>query len=135
MRLIRSNTRLFALIASFAIMASALAPTAMRMLAAALAGPIVLAEVCSAGGVSSALVVADADSGGSRQPAGGTSIQRASDCPYCAPHAFSFGMPPAIGPAVVLQVVSDVPPRRFLESHRPLFAWSASAPRGPPLES
>ncbi len=130
----RLNARWFAVIASLAIMASAFAPTVTRLLADVLGVRIVLAEMCTVDPTSGAPVAMAIDFGSS-QPDGGTSTQRASDCPYCVPHAFSFALPTAPHSFTVLSLASDGPPLRFLQSHRPLFAWIAAAPRGPPLES
>lgn len=133
MQRFRLNARLFALIAMVAVLASALAPAAARMLADTLGDRILLAEICGVEPTSAAARAAIAPD--SLQTDGDESAALASDCPYCATHAFAFALPAMPRTVAVIAVASDAPPLRFLRSHRPLFAWIPAAPRGPPFES
>lgn len=139
----RLNARLFAFVACFAMIASALAPAATRLLADPAVDPIALAQqICTmdpAGMTSivvgSGAIAAATTESGSSPPEDDAPMQHASECPYCATHAYSFALPPATKPIAALPLASDAPPLHFLQSQRPLFAWIAASPRGPPLES
>ena len=126
----RSNARLFAWIASFAILASAFTPATARMLAAASSGAITLAQICSVDGQGAARAAAAGI--GDRQPAHGGALPGSFECPYCLPHASAHAPPPALVSFEPPPRLSAEPPPRFADSRALLFAWIAAAPRGPP---
>ena len=53
-------------------------------------------------------------------------------CPYCASRVTSLGMPPAPLTILKLPTLRVGLPDLFLQSPRPLFAWSTAQPRAPP---
>lgn len=138
----RLNVRLFAFVATLAMIASALAPAVTRVMSDPAVDPIALAQICTMdpAGMTSIVVGSGAalavpTGNGSSHPDDDAPMQHASECPYCATHAYSFALPPATNPIAALPLASDAPPLHFLRSQRPLFAWIAASPRGPPLES
>lgn len=53
-------------------------------------------------------------------------------CPFCAPQAGHVALPaPSVSLALPNLTAVFLPPL-FYQAHRPLFAWSAANPRGPP---
>jgi hypothetical protein len=126
----RSNARLFAWIASFAILASAFAPAIARMLADASDGAITLAQICGVDGQGA--MRAAAASLGSQQPGHDDTLPDVVECAYCLSHASVPAPPPAFASFAPPPRLSAGPPPRFLDSRAPLFAWIAAAPRGPP---
>lgn len=124
----RSKVRLFAWIASFAILMSAFGPAITRVLAATTGDPIALAQICGVDGQA----VARAAGIDGQAPAHGDALPGGADCPYCLLHASVLAPPPAVASFALPPGPSAGPPARFLGSHAPLFAWIAAAPRGPP---
>lgn len=113
------------------MMAAAFAPTLTRLLADARGHAIVLAQLCTAD--VAAQKAPGAGSGEPDRPAdGGPSTAATGDCPWCTPHAFSFALPPTATADAVPSRGSEGPPARALSSPRPLYAWIAATPRGPP---
>jgi hypothetical protein len=114
-------------IASLAILFSALAPTISHAMASS--APLEEeVQVCTMEGMKT-IVIANG-------PAAKSDPHRfehfLEHCPYCAVHAG-----PALLPAPA-QIVFAAPlagafhPPLFYQSVKPLFAWTASSPRGPP---
>lgn len=138
----RPKVRFFAFVATLAMIASALAPAMTRLLADPAVDPIALAQqICTMDPTGAASIVMESGASvvtaqdGSSHPEDDAPMRHASECPYCATHAYSFALPSATNPIAVLPLASDAPPLHFLRSQRPLFAWIAASPRGPPLES
>lgn len=52
-------------------------------------------------------------------------------CPFCALQGQDMAPPPAL-PALALPPGRAALPALFLQAPRPLFAWAAAQPRGPP---
>lgn len=125
----RSKVRLFAWIASFAILMSAFGPAITRVLAAASGDPIALAQICGIDGQTATRATTGIDG---QAPAHGDALPGGADCPYCLLHASVLAPPPAFASFALPPGPSAGPPARFLGSHAPLFAWIAAAPRGPP---
>ncbi|WBL63010.1 DUF2946 domain-containing protein [Thauera sp. WB-2] len=132
----RLNQPLFAWLAIFAMMMAALAPTISRAMGPDADGRYLI-EVCSAEG--SGWVAVGADQFGMysvQGPAGGDDgdpLQAFKQCPYCGAHA-GVALLPALaiakpGP----DATGRSHPWLFFHAPRPLFAWSPSRPRAPPL--
>jgi hypothetical protein len=126
---IRSITRRlrFVWLALFAVLLNALAPTVSHALAAS--RPAIPVDVCGADGgapfaAAAALLMQDERHASMGVP---------DDCGYCLVHAGSHGLPPPVHAPLVL--VDGAEPRPFLFHHapRPLAAWLAAVPRGPPV--
>lgn len=109
--------RSIAAIAIFAILANALVPGISRALARSVPG-----EVCTAAGV----VQRAAD------PAPAGDHDARPHCPYCVPHAGSFGAPPPSQWAI--RAPEAAPTLARFEAHAPApqAAWRAPQPRAPP---
>ena len=123
----RSERKRFVWVAAMAILLMALAPTISHALQGQSARDWAL--VCSTQGAKWISASGDAeDRSSAPQPA---SVHAFEHCPYCSLHAGTVGLPPA-GGSVVLLSLSDRVPRLFLTAHRPLHAWLAAQPRGPP---
>ncbi|WP_409031744.1 DUF2946 domain-containing protein [Janthinobacterium sp. CG_23.3] len=124
-------------IALFAVLLNALAPSVSHAVAAA-RGPAPAWEMCSAdrtgyaGPASAAFAafVAAEQPPAAAAPEG--SGKAGEHCAYCLPHAGDFALAPAV--AAPAGVVGRHPPHPFLlyRAPRPLTAWSAARPRGPP---
>lgn len=125
----RSKVRLFAWIASFAILTSAFGPAITRVLAATSGDPIALAQICGVDDQAVARATAGIDG---QAPAHGDALPGGADCPYCLLQASALAPPPALASFALPPSPSVGPPARFLGSRAPLFAWIAAAPRGPP---
>lgn len=127
---VRRHRRLAAWIASFAILLNALAPSISHALGAQRG---LLGEVCTtdrSGLALAALAAATADDGQD-----GSARAMASACPFCFTHAGSPAiLPPARAPLLAPRL-QHARPQLFFAAPRPLFAWTAARPRGPPLLS
>jgi hypothetical protein len=120
-------------IAALAVLFSALAPAISHALAAS-SRPAVLADeevqVCTMEGMKT--VAVDAPSRKFDPHRSGHFLEH---CPYCALHA-NPALPPASAPlalAAPLAGAADAP--LFHQSVFPLFAWTPSSPRGPPVSA
>lgn len=58
--------------------------------------------------------------------------QASGHCPFCLPHDGNLGLPPTAMRGVTPTALAQAEPFLFLQSPRPLFAWGAAQPRGPP---
>jgi len=132
----RFRQRLFVWLAFFATLIGALAPAVSQAMASGKDSSFFVV-VCSALGTHRVEIT----SAEAAQYAG--VVESNSDqndvgfleaCPYCVTHGSSFGLPPIMFNAVVgvLPSIVDVP-LLFLVAPRPLFAWTPSHPRAPPL--
>jgi hypothetical protein len=65
------------------------------------------------------------------QPAG----QAHADCPFCLLRGDLSAPPPSTTLTLPAAAAVASVPRLFLQSPRPLFAWSSAQPRGPPGRS
>jgi hypothetical protein len=66
-------------------------------------------------------------------PTPGDGVAHAMDhCPLCRVQGHAPALPPTAALAVLPLALSQAVPALFLAAPRPLFAWSAHAPRGPP---
>lgn len=54
-------------------------------------------------------------------------------CPYCGQNANMPFLPPAALAAIPAPVLAAGYPARFYQSATPLFPWTASSPRAPPV--
>lgn len=113
-----------------AIFALAVVPTVSRLLASQQAIPA-WAEICTPQGAK--LLASAAVDGESPAPAPAAAMHL-DHCPLCGLSASPFAPAPA-----VTAVVGDAPvrtsPPLFSSAPRPLFAWAAARPRGPPLSA
>lgn len=122
-----------------AIFGLALAPTVSHALAAGGQGGFnPWAEICSAAGQAVSSAAAHA-AGGERsapssapEPAG---LQHLEHCPLCGIGAQVPLLPPAAPAAFAPAGGAHFVPLLFAQAPRPLFAWAAAQPRGPPLVS
>ena len=128
--------RFFAWIAIVALMASALAPAISRAMGPDESGRYLI-EVCSAAGTHQISLTAEEAAFYSELaiPAGdgeGGDAPMLDHCPYCSA-SFNLAMLPAAGTQTVFAVIgSQIAPKLFFVSPRPLFAWSPAHPRAPP---
>ncbi|WP_145647796.1 DUF2946 domain-containing protein [Pseudoduganella lurida] len=58
-----------------------------------------------------------------------------ADCAYCLPHAGSVGLPPSAPLVLPSLTAGTVKPYLFYHAPRPLQAWTAAQPRGPPRDA
>lgn len=129
MNSLRHHRRALVWFAFAAILALAVVPTVSRLLAAAQGGPA-WAEVCTPQGMKPLAQQAGADE---PQPAP-TAGLHGDHCALCGLAAVPFMPPPAATLAWVTAPGRDLPPL-FGAAPRPLFAWAAARPRGPPLRA
>jgi hypothetical protein len=121
------NRRLrFAWLALFAVLLNALAPTVSHALAAS--RPVIPVDVCSVDGgapfaAAAALLMQDDEHAG---------MGPFDDCGYCLAHAGSDGLPPPAHAPLALGHGTEPRPFLFHHAPRPLPAWLAAVPRGPP---
>lgn len=108
-----------------------LAPGAARALAFAQGGQSPGDQVCS--------VRTDPRPALRRLPAGPAVDDPAgeahADCPFCLLRGDLLAPPPAALLTLPAAAALASAPRLFLQSPRPLFAWSSAQPRGPPGRS
>ncbi len=121
-------------IAVFAVLLNALAPSISHAVAAARGqGPAW--EICRADGsrYGAPASAAFAAYAAAEQPDAPPSAYKAGEhCAYCLPHAGDFALAPAMAPAAAAFGRQPPHPFLFYRSPRPLAAWSAARPRGPP---
>lgn len=128
--------RFFAWIAIVAMMVSALAPAISRAMGPDESGRYLI-DVCSAAGTHQVSLTAEeaAFYGELVIPAGdseGGDATMLDHCPYCSA-SFNLAMLPPAGAQTVFAVIgSQIAPKLFFVSPRPLFAWSPAHPRAPP---
>jgi Protein of unknown function (DUF2946) len=123
---LRLHLRQLCWVALLAVFGLAVAPTISHAMAGAQA-KAGWTEVCTPQG---SQWVSLADSGGPAQP--DTAGSHLEHCPLCGLAGAAVGLPPA-APAVQPPAgLQHAVPRLFLQSPRPLFAWAAAQPRGPP---
>ncbi len=117
-----------ALLALLAMLGVACFPSIARLL-----GPsserLIHLSLCSPDGADRS-VVFDLGAGGDNKPSQSPRLDT-GDCPFCVTHV-ALGMPPIVLAAVPAGDLSDGLPDRFYTAQRPLFAWTAAHPRGPP---
>ncbi|HEV8689512.1 MAG TPA: DUF2946 domain-containing protein [Ideonella sp.] len=123
---LRHHLRGLATIAFVAIFALALLPTVSRLLAHA-TGSSAWAEICTPRG----LKALSLDEG---QKAPATAAAHLDHCPLCGLAGSALAPPPI---AVVWQTLAPARamPRLFGAAPRPLHAWAAGRPRGPPMRA
>lgn len=119
------------------VLLGALAPTVSRWVHASstLPVPLALLEVCmTREGGASRIGIPASQAPADAAPA--SDILHLDHCPFCVLQGDGHGMPPANALAsVAARDVGDAVPALFLQAPRPLHAWAAAAPRGPPLLS
>lgn len=127
-------------IAMLAILLNALVPSISHALAGA-GGQAGTWEICRADGKRYSLY--DAPSGPAfaafaaandapGAPAKESQFTAGEHCAYCLPHAGDFALPATVGAAAGVFGQHPHHPFLFYRSPRPLTAWSAARPRGPP---
>jgi hypothetical protein len=99
-------------------------PTVARAMASQAAHEAA-AQVCSANGAMTQLPAGDA-------PDPGIHLDH---CPFCLPHAGSFGLPPTSGMAILLAQPAAFEPFLFLQGPRQLDTWTNARSRAPPAGS
>ena len=128
--------RFSAWIAIVAMMVSALAPAISRAMGPDESGRYLI-DVCSAAGTHQVSLTAEeaAFYGELAIPVGdgeGGDATMLDHCPYCSA-SFNLAMLPPAGAQTVFAVIgSQIAPKLFFVSPRPLFAWSPAHPRAPP---
>ncbi|WP_168734212.1 DUF2946 domain-containing protein [Pseudothauera nasutitermitis] len=116
-----------ALIAIFAVLLGALAPTVSRALLADARGDSAWMEVCTPDGMMQVAVGA----GGTDGP--GDAAGSMDACAYCCPHAGSFALLPQVAQGWQLSAVTaDVHARSPSVVPRAQSAWAPLQPRAPP---
>jgi hypothetical protein len=123
-------------IALLAIWSAALLPTLTHLVASASGDGASRVAVCTPQGLRWVVVGAD---GAAQAPADpGTPAGHAGQsdhCPLCRVQADAPPMPVSDAALVAVQPLSDAAPPLFLHAPRPLHAWRAAHPRGPPVLS
>jgi len=139
MRSVRTASQrpVVAWIACLALLAAALAPAIRHAIAATRGLPVVVAELCSAGGSAARMVIwapraEDPDPAGRPEGPAQRNGGAAGHCPACLGSADPAGPPPVAPPAFVM-----APALQALASPAPLVAavqagWSPANPRAPP---
>lgn len=140
-RVVRIIERVGVWAALLAMVAMAIMPTISHAIIRfyAPSGPEMVMEVCTARGVErismdAGLAVADDSVDPDSKTLPASHDLNAEHCPMCGQTGHS-GMAPPSQSLLKLPGLSDAPPRLFLQSPRPLFAWLQAKPRGPPLIS
>jgi hypothetical protein len=67
--------------------------------------------------------------------AGQPEVAVKADCGHCLAHAGVTGLPPSTALSVPAAPAHAARPFLFYHAPRPLAAWSAAQPRGPPLDA
>lgn len=119
----RFHRRLLGALALLAALGVAAMPTLARALAHA-SGTIALAEVCTPQGAR--LMAVD---GSERAPGAAAPLDLCALCPLAAA---AHAAPPAVAAAAPANTRRHERPTLALQAPRPLFAWRAAQPRGPP---
>jgi hypothetical protein len=112
-------------IAMLAILFSALAPAVSHALEAR-QGNANWVEICTVAGTKMVQL------GNGDQPTSDALSHHLKNCPYCAAHAGGPALPPVAPVTFAILGGHDVFPALFYTAPSVQFAWSASAPRGPP---
>jgi hypothetical protein len=123
---IRHHLQRWAFIAIFAVVGMALAPTLSQAVMAA--SGVQWTEICSATGSRWVQL----DSSAEPTTGGPAAMVDMSKCPACCHLGHSAGLPPAPLALPALIGGAHAVPVLFLHAPRPLFAWAAAQPRGPP---
>ena len=126
---LRHRCQRLSLVAFLAIFGLAFAPTISHALAHG--GGSAWSEVCTPQGTK--LVTAADGSSDGGQPA--TTLDHMTHCPLCGLSATPFAVPVVAPVSIEPAGLSHLLPTLFLSAPRPLFAWAASQPRGPPVFS
>lgn len=127
MSLGRRLRALVAWIASCAVLLSALAPTISH--AVQRDAPPGWTEICSVTGAKLVRV----DGADAAEPAEDSpQTHAAKRCAWCATEATAPALPPAAPAGLSLLPLAFHVPELFLRAPRPLHAWAAAQPRGPP---
>jgi len=130
----RTRLRACTWVALLAIFGLALAPTVSHALASSGQGGFnPWAEVCSSNGAT--VSVAAAHAGGKPAPAAPAGLQHLEHCPLCGVGGHAPLLPLAPPPGFVAAAGAHFLPALFAHAPRPLFAWAAAQPRGPPSAS
>jgi hypothetical protein len=122
----RRHLQRWTLFAIFALVGMAMAPTFSQVVMAA--SGVQWVEVCSAAGSRWMPV----DSSQAPSPDASGSVVDMSNCPACCHLGHSAGLPPAPLALAAFIGGAHAVPALFLHAPRPLFAWAAAQPRGPP---
>jgi len=129
----RLRFRAFNWVALLAVFALAFAPTVSHALAASGQGGFnPWAEVCSTAG--NAVSAAAAQAAGTEAPAP-AGLQHLEHCPLCGIGAQVPVLPLSPPAAFIGADGAHFLPLLFAHAPRPLFAWAAAQPRGPPSAS
>jgi hypothetical protein len=126
----RITRRFAAWIACFAILFAALAPSISHAVSAPPAQS--WAEICSVGG---AKFVKVSDAGDGTSDPVTKKSPHLENCPFCATHAGSFGLPPGVSIAIPLIETQDTHPSLFFQSPYPLAVWTTAQSRAPPAQA
>ncbi|MFV8823139.1 DUF2946 domain-containing protein [Thauera sp. WH-2] len=136
----RSRQRLFAWVAIFAMMLSALAPAISRAMGPDENGRYFV-QVCSAAGIewvavsaAEAEFYADVETRDDKESGKGGALSL-DQCPYCSAAYTTTLLPTLASPEVFSVRGGEVLPALFLVSPRPLFVWAPSHPRAPPAHA
>lgn len=108
------------------------APTVSRALANGSDGSVPV-EICVAAG--SPAVAIPLGVTGTGKGEGRPEARLLEDCPYCGVHVPDQAAPPPTTASGLMPVTGRFLPRLFDAAPRPLFAWSPSRPRGPPMRA
>jgi hypothetical protein len=128
----RQNRRIIAWLACIAILLNTLSPEISHAIAAAQGKAAPWEQICSTSG--SKFIPLDLDSK-NENPGQNTTPMAMEHCAYCVSHAASYMLPPVAGLQFSIIIPHLFFPPLFYRASRPLFAWAASSPRGPPAFS
>lgn len=123
---IRRRLRSLTWIALIAMFGLALAPAVSHALARALGAASPWSDICSASATKAA---GAAETPGQPANGGGLHIEH---CPLCGHAGHTPVLPSASAAAFAAPVAAGFVPALFAHAPRPLFAWAAAQPRGPP---
>ena len=132
LRRVRRSASLW--LVGLALLALVFMPTVSRLMAPPAPGEGWV-EVCTPTGLKWVSLI-DAASGAPDDPAVGDSLPSSQHlldhCAYCALSGVAL-VPPQPSVWVAPPALGHELPRLFLQAPRPLFAWAAAQPRGPPI--
>lgn len=126
MQTIRRYLQHWVFIAIFAVLGMAVAPAVSLVVMAASSSQWV--EVCSATGSHWVQV----DGMAEPMPGAPAAALDMAKCPACCHLGHGAGLPPPLLQIPLFIGVAHAVPMLFLHAPRPLFAWAAAQPRGPP---
>ena len=115
-------------LALLGVLFGTLAPTVSH----AMAGnhpPAIEMQICSAAGMTTMLV----ELGDGSTPASNGTMHLFEHCPYCSQAGSLPALLPAAQPVLPAPACATGYPERFYQSATPLFPWTASSPRAPPV--